>query len=236
MLKDKVVLIAGATGALGAAVTHTFAATAARLVLVSTSEDKLAALADDIDLSAERVFTAPVDATDADEVAAMVEAVLAHYGRIDVLINTVGAWRGGNPVHETEVAAWERTLDVNLRTAFLLSRAVLPSMLDAGWGRILHTGSKGAVAPRANQAGYAVAKMGLITLTETIAAEVEGAGVTANVVLPSIIDTPANRQMMSGADTDAWVPPEDIAALFRFLCTEAGASINGARLPIYGEV
>jgi NADP-dependent 3-hydroxy acid dehydrogenase YdfG len=178
VFEDKVVLIAGATGALGTAVTHAFAKTAARLALVSTSEDKLAALADDIDPPTECVFTATVDATDADEVAAMVEAVLAHYGRIDALINTVGAWRGGNLVHETDVAAWERTLDVNLRTAFLLSRAVLPS----------------------------------------------------------IIDTPANRQMMSGADTDAWVPPEDIAALFRFLCTEAGASINGARLPIYGEV
>jgi NAD(P)-dependent dehydrogenase (short-subunit alcohol dehydrogenase family) len=127
-------------------------------------------------------------------------------------------------------------LTLNLHSAFLLSRAVLPHMLEAGWGRIVHTSSKTAVEPRAKQAGYAVAKMGLITLTEVIAAEVKGSGVTVNVVLPSIIDTPANRKMMSSADTSKWVPPEHIAATMRFLCSDEAASINGARMPIYAAV
>jgi NAD(P)-dependent dehydrogenase (short-subunit alcohol dehydrogenase family) len=127
-------------------------------------------------------------------------------------------------------------LTLNLRSAFLISRAVLPHMLEAGWGRIVHTASKTAVSPRRKEAGYAVAKAGVITLTEVIAAEVKGTGVTANVVLPSIIDTPANRRMMSGADTSKWVPPQHIAATMRFLCSDGAATVNGARIPIYGAV
>jgi NAD(P)-dependent dehydrogenase (short-subunit alcohol dehydrogenase family) len=127
-------------------------------------------------------------------------------------------------------------LTLNLRSAFLMSRAVLPPMLEAGWGRIVHTASKTAIQPRAKQVGYAVAKMGVITLTETIAAEVKGTGVTANVVLPSIIDTPDNRRMMSSADPSRWVPPENIGRTMRFLCSDAAASINGDRIPISGDV
>jgi NAD(P)-dependent dehydrogenase (short-subunit alcohol dehydrogenase family) len=127
-------------------------------------------------------------------------------------------------------------LTLNLRSAFLISRAVLPHMLESGWGRIVNTASKSAVAPRPKQAGYAVSKMGVVTLTEVIAAEVKGTGVTANVVLPTIIDTQANRRMMSSADTSKWVPPRHIGAAMRFLCSDAGASVNGARIPVYGAV
>jgi NAD(P)-dependent dehydrogenase (short-subunit alcohol dehydrogenase family) len=109
-------------------------------------------------------------------------------------------------------------------------------MLGAGWGRLVHVGSKAAVRPRAKQASYVVSKMGVIALTEAIAAEVKGTGVTANVILPSIIDTPANREFLSSADAGRWVPPERIAATMRFLCSGAGASFNGARLPIYGAL
>jgi NAD(P)-dependent dehydrogenase (short-subunit alcohol dehydrogenase family) len=131
---------------------------------------------------------------------------------------------------------WERVLALNLRTAFLISRAVLPAMLDAGWGRIVHVSSKAAVAPRAKEAAYAVAKMGLITLTEAIAAETKGSGVTANVILPSIIDTEQNREMMPKSDPARWVPPADIAAMMRHLCSQRAASISGARIPIYAEI
>jgi NAD(P)-dependent dehydrogenase (short-subunit alcohol dehydrogenase family) len=117
-----------------------------------------------------------------------------------------------------------------------MSRAVLPLMLEAGWGRIVHTGSKTALQPRAKEAGYAVAKAGVVTLTETIAAEVKGSGVTANVVLPSIIDTAANRKMMSSADTSRWVKPEEIGEAMRFLCSNGASSINGDAIRIYGAV
>jgi NAD(P)-dependent dehydrogenase (short-subunit alcohol dehydrogenase family) len=109
-------------------------------------------------------------------------------------------------------------------------------MLKAGWGRLVHVSSKTAVTPRGRQSAYAVSKMGLITLTEVIAAEVKGSGVTANVILPSVIDTPANRDSIPKADPGKWVPPERIAATMCFLCTDEAASINGARIAIYGAV
>jgi NAD(P)-dependent dehydrogenase (short-subunit alcohol dehydrogenase family) len=182
------------------------------------------------------VLTATVDATDPESVEQLVAGVVDHFGGLHVLLNTIGGWGGGKTVGDTPVEQWEWMLTLNLRSAFLISRAVLPHMLEAGWGRIVHTASKSAVAPRRKQAGYAVAKMGVVTLTEVIAAEVEGTGVTANVVLPSVIDTPDNRRAMSRADTSKWVPPQHIAATMRFLCSDAAATVNGARIPIYGAV
>jgi NAD(P)-dependent dehydrogenase (short-subunit alcohol dehydrogenase family) len=236
MLQDKVVLITGATGALGSAVTREFAQTQARLALTGRSEEKLERLATEIGLSAECALTMAADVTQADDVESLVTTVTDRFGRIDVLLNIAGGWSGGKPVSETAMEDWDRLLALNLRSAFLLSRAVLPGMLDAGWGRIVHVSSKTAIEPRAKQAAYAVSKMGLITLTEVIAAEVKGSGVTANVVLPSIIDTPDNRKFMPKADPAKWVPPEHIAATMRFLCSDDAAAINGARIPIYGAV
>ncbi|MDY6874796.1 MAG: SDR family NAD(P)-dependent oxidoreductase [Chloroflexota bacterium] len=235
-LRGKVILISGATGALGSAVTREFARTEARLALTGRSEHKLERLVAEVGLPAERIFTVPADVTQADGVRDMMEVIVARFERVDVLLNTVGGWRGDKSVGETEVEQWERMLTLNLRSAFLLSRAVLPGMLESGWGRIVHVSSRVAVVPRARQAGYSVAKMGVITLTEVIAAEVKGSGITANVILPSIIDTPANRKMMPKADSGKWVEPERFGATMRFLCSDDAASINGARIPIYGAV
>ena len=233
-LQGRVVLIGGATGGLGSAVTREFAKTEARLALTSTSAEDLDDLAAALNLPDGRILTSTVDATDPESVEDLVSAVVDRFGALHVLLNTVGGWGGGKSVAETPVDQWEWMLTLNLRSAFLLSRAVLPHMLEAGWGRIVHTSSKTAAEPRKKEVGYAVAKMGVVTLTEVIAAEVKGSGVTANAVLPSIIDTPANRRMMSSADTSKWVPPEHIAATMRFLCTDAAASINGDQIPIYG--
>jgi NAD(P)-dependent dehydrogenase (short-subunit alcohol dehydrogenase family) len=235
-LRGRVVLITGATGALGSAVTREFAQTQARLALTSRSEQKLEHLIDEAGLPAERAFAVPADVTQADGVQGLVEATVTHFGRIDALLNIAGGWRAGKPVGETSLEEWDYMLALNLHSAFLLSRALVPSMVEAGWGRIVHVSTKTAVAPRAKSAAYAVSKMGLITLTEVITAEVKGSGVTANVILPSTIDTPANRASMPKADPGKWVPPQRIAATMRFLCSEAAASINGARIPIYGAV
>lgn len=235
-INDKVVLIGGATGALGSVVAREFAETEARLVLTGTSDEQLDELAGELNLPDERVFFSTVDATDPESVEELVSAVVDRFDGLHVLLNTIGGWGGGKTVGETPVDQWEWMLTLNLRSAFLMSRAVLPHMLASGWGRIVHTSSKTAVEPRPKEGGYAIAKMGVITLTEVLAAEVKGSGVTANVVLPSIIDTPANRRMMSGADTSKWVPPEHIAATMRFLCSDAASSINGDRIRVYGGV
>jgi NAD(P)-dependent dehydrogenase (short-subunit alcohol dehydrogenase family) len=235
-LSGKVILITGATGALGSIVTHEFAKTQASLALTSRSREKLEHLAAETGLSTERVLTVAADVTQAEDVENLAATAAGRFGRIDVLLNIAGGWSGGKPVGETAVEDWDRMLALNLRSAFLLSRAVLPGMLEAGWGRIVHVASKTAVEPRAKQAAYAVSKMGLITLTEVIAAEVKGSGVTANVILPSIIDTRDNRKFMPKADPAKWVKSEDIAATMRFLCSNDAAAINGARVPIYGAV
>ena len=235
-LHGRIVLITGATGALGSAVAREFANTQARLALTGRSEQKLGQLTAELGLATDHILTVAADVTQPGGVESLVQAVTERWGRPDALLNVVGGWSGGKPVIETDVEGWDRMLTLNLHSAFLLSRAVLPPMLEAGWGRIVHVSSKTAIAPRARQAAYAVSKMGLITLTEVIAAEVKGAGVTANVIVPSIIDTATNRVAMPKADTRKWVPPERIAATMRFLCSDAAASINGARIPIYGAV
>jgi NAD(P)-dependent dehydrogenase (short-subunit alcohol dehydrogenase family) len=235
-LRDRVVLITGATGALGSAVVREFAQTQAHLALTGRSVEKLELVIAEAELPVERVFPMAADVTQPRDVQQLVAAILERSRRMDVLLNTVGGWSGGETVGETPVEAWDDMLSLNLRSAFLLSRAVQPHMLEAGWGRIVHVGSKIAVEPRARQVGSAVSKMGVITLTEVLAAEVKRTGVTANVILPSVIDTPANRASMPKADYSRWVPPERIAATMRFLCSDAAASINGARIPMYGGV
>jgi len=235
-LRDRVVLITGATGVLGSAVVREFAQTEAHLALTGRSAEKLEQVIAKTGLPMKRVLIMAADVTEPKGVEDLVAGVLERFGRIDILLNTVGGWSGGQRVGETPVEAWDRMLVLNLRSAFLLSRAVQSPMLQAGWGRIVHVSSKTAVEPRAEQVGYAVSKMGVITLTEVLAAEVKGTGVTANVILPSVIDTPVNRAAMRRADPSRWVPPERIAAAMHFLCSDAGASINGAHIRMYGAM
>lgn len=236
MLENKVVLITGATGGMGSAVVREFVRTEAQLALTSQSPQKLERLVGELDLPAERAFTVVADVTNESQVEDLGRVILSQFGHVDVLLNTVGGWSGGDRVEETSVGDWDHMLSLNLRSAFLLSRMVIPYMRERGWGRIVHVGSKTGAEPRPKQVGYAVSKSGLITLTKVIAAELKGSGTTANVVLPSIIDTLATRAAMPKANTDKWVPPEQIAAMMRFLCSEAAGSINGAAIPIYGAV
>lgn len=236
-LDDRVILIAGASGDVGSAVVREFASRSkARLALASRSEDQLEQLVRDARLPAERAFVHPTNVSDPNEVEDLVEAVLDHYGQLHILLNAVGGWSGGDRVEDTTLEDWNRMITLNLHTAFLLSRAVIPPLLEAGWGRIVHTSSKSALEPRSTVGAYAVSKMGVITLTEVIATGLKDTGVTANVVVPSTIDTPGNRLAMPSADFGRWVPPQHIAATMYFLCSDAAASINGARIPIYGAV
>lgn len=234
-VRDKVALITGTTGALGAATSRVFAEAGAMLALTARSEDDLKALAASLDRPADQVLIHPADATDPDAVAELVAQTVARFGRVDALLHIAGGYRGGKTVAETPLADLRFMLSLNLTSAFLTCRAVLPHMIAQGWGRIVAVGSKSAVSPGRRSGAYAASKAGLIALVETIAAEVRDQGITANVVLPSTIDTPDNRRFMPKADFAKWVPPEQIAAAMLFLCSEEAASINGARIPIYGR-
>ncbi len=233
---DRVALVAGATGSLGTVVSEHFAASEFRLALTGRSERKLQELAGRLDLPSDRIYVLAGDVSDEDFVMKLIDAVLRRFGRLDILINTVGGWSGGNLVHELPFEKWRQALDLNLNTAFLLSKTALRPMIEAGWGRIVHVSARTARRPRPNQAEYAVSKRALLALTEIIAEEVKGSGITANAVLPSVIDTPLNRENWPEGNYDAWVKPEHIAEMMLVLCGEESASINGTGIEMYGSV
>jgi NAD(P)-dependent dehydrogenase (short-subunit alcohol dehydrogenase family) len=173
--------------------------------------------------------------SDEEFVAKLVDAVVRQLGRLDILLNTVGVWTGGSLVHELAFEQWNRAMNLNLHTAFLLSRAVLPPMMESKWGRIVHVSARTAQSPRPNQAEYAVSKRGLIALTEAIAEEVRGSAITSNVILPSIIDTAPNRERYPDANYGAWVKPAHVAEMMYVLCGEESSSINGAKIEMFGS-
>ncbi len=220
----RAVLITGASGGLGAAVTQAFLEAGAVVAAVSRSASAGAA----------GPFEVAADLTRPDEAARAVQAVRARFGRLDVLLHLAGGFEGGAPVAQTADSVWNRMFNLNLNAAFYCARAVLPAMIEAGYGRIVAIGSKTALEPAATLAAYGASKAALVALVRTIALEVKRSGVTANVVLPSVIDTPANRAADPAADFSRWVKPESIARLLLWLASEEAADVNGAVIPIYG--
>jgi NAD(P)-dependent dehydrogenase (short-subunit alcohol dehydrogenase family) len=224
----RVVLITGASGGLGAAVTRAFSEAGARIAAVSRSAPPPAAAeAGLLEISA--------DLTQPEEAARTAAAVRARFGRLDVLLHLMGGFDGGTPVGQTADRVWNRMLDLNLNSAFYMARAVLPAMLEAGNGRIVAIGSRTAVEPTATLSAYGASKAALVSLIRTIALEIKRSGVTANVVLPSVIDTPANRAAEPGGDFSRWVKPASIARLLLWLASDDAADVNGAVIPIYGR-
>ncbi|MFO7917196.1 MAG: SDR family NAD(P)-dependent oxidoreductase [Anaerolineae bacterium] len=234
-MREKVVLITGATGGLGRAVVQTMAREGYRLALTAPEKESLHEIVQTYSLSEERVLIRAADLTRADQVDGLIEAIEACWEGVDILLNTVGAWSGGARLGDVEEEHWQRTLQINLHSAFLVNRAVIPHMVDQGWGRIVNVASKAAEDPRPRQAAYNVAKAGVVTLTASVAADYRRRGIVANAILPSIIDTPHTRANMPDADHSRLVSPEEIAQLMLFLCRQDG-SVNGAGIPIYGRV
>jgi NAD(P)-dependent dehydrogenase (short-subunit alcohol dehydrogenase family) len=176
------------------------------------------------------------DITTESGASAFVRETAEKFGGVGILVNCAGGYAGGEKIGEVSSATFEEMLTANLRTAFLMCGAVLPLMRKAGGGRIISIAAMAALAPAASRGAYAIAKRGVITLTETIAEEVKGTGITANAIAPSIIVTPANRASMPAADVSRWVTPEEIAALVMFLCSGDARSLSGNVLKVYGGV
>ena len=235
-MKDKTVLITGATGALGRVVSRSVAASGARMVLTGRRLDALQSLAAELGLDDDRVLVCSADLTKSEEVQALMGAVAPRWDGVDILLNTTGGWRGGQRLADLSEEDWDRTMDLNLRSAFLINRAVLRHMVGRGWGRIVNVASGAAERPRARQAAYNVSKAGVVALTASIAEDYRRMGVVANVVLPSIIDTPDNRAQMPEADHSRWVRPEELVQVMLFLCSEEASGLNGASIPVYGRV
>ncbi len=219
-------VVTGAAGALGGAVAAAFVAAGADVVGVDVVDPGEAEVPGPVDYR-------QADLTDEQTVAALFDGVADDYGRLDALANVAGTWRGGDPVHETAESQFDLLFDVNLRTAFLASKHALPRLRETE-GAVVSVAARSALSGGAGDALYRASKAGVKILTESIAEENRGV-VRANCVLPSVIDTAMNREMMPDADFGEWVDPTDIATVIAFLCSDGAVPTSGAAVPVYGE-
>ncbi|MDQ2048938.1 SDR family oxidoreductase [Natronolimnohabitans sp. A-GB9] len=227
---DTVAVITGASGALGSATVERFrdaGATVCAVDVVAPDEG------DSLLEPDERTHFYEADLTDEADVEELVSSVVDDHGRIDHLLNIAGTWRGGDPIEETDLEEFESLVDINLKTAFLASKHALPHLQEQG-GAIVSVSSRSSLEGGEGDGPYRITKAGIRLLTETIAEENRGT-VRANCVMPSVIDTPMNREMMSDADHDEWVDPADIADVMAFLCSDGASVTSGAAVPVYGE-
>ena len=233
-LVGNVVLVAGGTGGLGRAVSLAFLQEGAQVIVTYRKEEEFASLkgsaATPLGLEGHIV-----DVTDEHAVAALVSAVVAKYGKLDAVVNTIGGYAGGVKLWALETHVFEAMLSVNLRAGFVLARAVMPTMLKQKHGSFVNVAAKAAIDHAAGAGAYAASKAAAVALIDSLAADAKGTGVRVNSILPSIIDTPANRQAMPDSDFAAWPKPEHIANVILFLCSDAAKTIHGAAVPVFGN-
>ena len=227
-MKDKIVFITGAKGGLGSFVTRRFLAAGATVVGTSRSISKE-------DFPQPNFIPLAVDFTQAAAVHDAIESVIGRFGKLDVLVHVLGGFAGGQTVAQTDDATWEQMRDLNLTSAFYVLRAAIPHLRKSGTGRIIAIGSLTAVAPHSRLGAYVTFKAALSTLVQTVALENKDAGLTANVVLPGTMDTPANRKSMPDADFSKWVQPGDVADLVLWIADERSANVTGIAIPIDGS-
>jgi NAD(P)-dependent dehydrogenase (short-subunit alcohol dehydrogenase family) len=230
----QVVIVTGAAGNLGGAVARAFLSAGARLVPVDRAPDRLPRLFPDLVDSVDHYLATSVDLIDEGAVRAMVDEALRRFGRIDVLVNAAGGFRGGTPLCETPSDAWDLMFDINARTVYVVSRAVIPAMLRQGRGKIVNVSARAALQASAKAGPYSAAKSAVLRLTEAMSAELKASGIHVNCVLPSTIDTPENRASMPKADPSRWVTPDALADVILFLASDAARAMHGAAVPVYG--
>jgi NAD(P)-dependent dehydrogenase (short-subunit alcohol dehydrogenase family) len=232
---DRVVLVSGASGALGRAAVAGFAADGVRFGLIGTDAGRLADVAGQAGLADDRWLGATADLRRADQVRAAVTSIEDRFGRIDVALHLVGGFVPGAPVTELEPADLAFMLDQHLWSTLYLAQAVVPGMVERGWGRILAVTSFTTATTPARAAIYATSKTAQETLLKVLAKEVGGSGVTVNVVAVRQIDTEHAREREPSPKNATWTTPEEIVAAFRHLASDEAAAINGARIPLDGR-
>jgi NAD(P)-dependent dehydrogenase (short-subunit alcohol dehydrogenase family) len=228
---DQTVIVTGASGELGRAVAAAFADRGARLVLAARSTSALEARFGAED--AMRVHVA-ADLTNASDAEALAKAAVDRFGRIDVLCNLAGGFRAGEPVHESSDETWKFLFDVNARTMYCASRAVIPRMLAQGQGKIVSVAASAAQKGTARMGLYAASKAVVVRLTEAMSAELREDGINVNCVLPTTLDTPENRSAMPDVDPSRFVGLADLAGIIVFLASPAARPIHGAAIPVTG--
>ena len=227
-MSGKIALVTGANGGLGTHVTKALLDAGFTVVGLSPRIQQS-------DFDHPNFIALPAALTSLGAANKAVDSVIARCGRIDVLAHLVGGFAGGQTVAETDDATWQHMFDANLNSAFHILRAVIPEMRKAGGGRIIAIGSRAAEDPGPKVGAYSASKAALMSLMETVARENKDAGITANVILPGTMDTPANRKDMPGADVSTWVQPGSVASLILWLTADAGKDVTGAAIPLYGR-
>ena len=233
---DKIVLVTGGTGGLGRAVTMAFLEAGATVSATYHVAEEFAAVV----AAAQRIGAAApaglsVDVTDAQAVEKCIAEIVERHGRLDILVNTVGGYAGGTNLWEVDPRTYDKMLQLNLKAGFVLARGVVPQMIKQNRGWIVNIASKAAFDHAAGGALYAASKAAALALMDSLAAEVKPFNINVNSVLPSIIDTAANRKAMPEADFSKWPKPEEIARVILFLCSEEARVIHGAAIPVYGR-
>jgi 3-oxoacyl-[acyl-carrier protein] reductase len=226
-MNGKVIVVTGASGALGKVVAEVALAQGARVAGVDHAPSQLPATSNRIELGG-------VDLTDAAEAKKAIDAAAAHFGRLDALINIAGGF-AFEQVAEGDPKTWQRMYALNVLTALNASRSAIPHLEASAAARIVNVGAMGALQAGAGMGAYAASKAGVHRLTEALAAEWKGK-ITVNAVLPSTIDTAANRASMPKADFGKWVRPEELANVILFLASDAASAVTGALLPVSGRV
>src|SRR5262245_46555638 len=226
-MNGKVIFVTGASGALGRVVADTALARGARVAAIDYAAAKAAP-------TPQRLELGGVDLTDAAQAQKAIDAAAAHFGKLDALINIAGGF-AFETVAEGDPKTWARMYALNVTTALNASRAAIPHLLDSGAARIVNVGAMAAILAGGGMGAYAASKSGVHRLTEALAAEHKGK-ITVNAVLPSIIDTAANRADMPKADFSKWVTPQELAEVILFLASDAASAVTGALIPVTGRV
>jgi NAD(P)-dependent dehydrogenase (short-subunit alcohol dehydrogenase family) len=231
-LEERVAIITGGTGALGKAVVSEFLREGAKVISTYIIDQELRGLLST--LKNQNLTLLKADVTREKQVAQVVKRTLKRFGRIDILVNIVGGFTYAK-IQDTDEKTWDRMMNMNLKSVFLCSKAVLPQMIKQNYGKIINISSRPALKGVAGVGAYSASKAGVLNLTETIADEVRDYDINVNAILPSTIDTPANRRDMPEADFSKWVKPEEIARVMVFLASDDSRAVSGAGIPVYGK-
>jgi NAD(P)-dependent dehydrogenase (short-subunit alcohol dehydrogenase family) len=227
-MKSKVVLVTGANGGLGSFVTQAMLDAGATVVGLSREIQQS-------DFNNPNFTALPAEISTAAGAKAAVDSLVSGFGKLDILVHTVGGFAGGQSIAETDDATFQRMFEVNLNSTFYLLRAAIPVMRKTGKGRIVAIGSRAALEPGAGVGAYSASKAAMVSLIRTVAQENKDVGITANAILPGTMDTPANRRFMPTSDFSKWVQPAAVAGLIAWLASDAGKDVNGAVIPVYGS-
>lgn len=230
--KMRTIVVAGGTGALGGSVVRAFLTTGARVIATYVKQAEYDALAKEVGAG---LIGVSLDVTNESAVGKFVAETESKYGAIDGLVITVGGYAGGKQLWETDLATYDLMLSLNLRAAFVMTRAVLPGMIRQNRGAIVNVASKAGYGHSAGAAMYAASKAGVMALINSLAEEVKPYNINVNSIVPSIMDTPSNRRAMPKADFNIWPKTDDIAKVIVYLCSDDARVIHGAEVPVYGR-